>query len=175
MSICSISVAFPTARFTPSSSVQLLWQTRRPINFAQGEFVMLRRFSLLARCRPARRSGAILIGILLSMLLLPGLQICWSIDASSRRAALAIATCAAIGIKERWKQFLQREACLPLHRAGGPVDFGRAVSCKSIGSGLAIAPHRPDLPEPHFDRHQMHAPAESHGGPSSRAGGTMIC
>src|SRR5258708_28461851 len=49
----------------------LLWQTSQTINFAQGEFVMLPAFLMLA----AMQAGApfwlaILIGILLSMLLL---------------------------------------------------------------------------------------------------------
>src|ERR1700730_13180406 len=49
----------------------LLWQTSQTINFAQGEFVMLPAFLMLA----AMQSGApfwlaILIGVLLSLLLL---------------------------------------------------------------------------------------------------------
>src|SRR5580700_5912110 len=84
----------------------LLWQTSQTINFAQGEFVMLPAFLMLA----AMQAGApfwlaIVIGILLSKLLL--------VDPMLRHGVLplAIATMAlAIGIKEAVKQFFSAEA-----------------------------------------------------------------
>ena len=49
----------------------LLWQTSQTINFAQGEFVMLPAFLMLAAMHASAPFWlAILIGILLSMLLL---------------------------------------------------------------------------------------------------------
>src|SRR5438045_6891164 len=92
----------------------LLWQTSQTINFAQGEFVMLPAFLMLA----AMHAGvpfwlAILIGILLSMLLLGlGFKMLL-VDPMLRHGVLplAIATMAlAIGIKEAVKQFFSAEA-----------------------------------------------------------------
>ena len=92
----------------------LLWQTSQTINFAQGEFVMLPAFLMLA----AMQAGApfwlaILIGIALSMLLLGlGFKLLL-VDPMLRHGVLplAIATMAlAIGIKEAVKQFFSAEA-----------------------------------------------------------------
>src|SRR6187401_622435 len=95
----------------------LLWQTSQTINFAQGEFVMLPAFLMLA----AMQAGApfwlaILIGILLSMLLL------------------------ALGFKEAVKQFYSAEASpFPSIVPTGDVEIvGRVVALQSLGV-LALA------------------------------------
>jgi branched-chain amino acid transport system permease protein len=122
----------------------LLWQTSQTINFAQGEFVMLPAFFVLA----AMHAGApfwlaILIGILLSMILLGlGFKLLL-VDPMLRHGVLplAIATMAlAIGIKEAVKQFFSAEASpFPsLVPAGELSILGRAVSLQSLGV-LALA------------------------------------
>jgi branched-chain amino acid transport system permease protein len=122
----------------------LLWQTSQTINFAQGEFVMLPAFLMLA----AMKAGApfwlaILVGIALSMLLLGlGFKLLL-VDPMLRHGVLplAIATMAlAIGIKEAAKQFYSAEASpFPSIIPGGDVSiFGRAVALQSIGV-LALA------------------------------------
>src|SRR6202142_3366086 len=122
----------------------LLWQTSQTINFAQGEFVMLPAFLMLA----AMQAGApfwlaIIIGILLSMLLLGlGFKLVL-VDPMLRHGVLplAIATMAlAIGIKEAVKQFFSAEASpFPsVVPAGDIAIFGRMVSLQSIGV-LALA------------------------------------
>lgn len=122
----------------------LLWQTSQTINFAQGEFVMLPAFLMLA----AMNAGApfwlaILVGIALSMLLLGlGFKMLL-VDPMLRHGVLplAIATMAlAIGIKEAAKQFYSAEASpFPSIIPGGDVSiFGRAVAVQSIGV-LALA------------------------------------
>src|SRR5438445_10745086 len=92
----------------------LLWQASQTINFAQGEFVMLPAFLMLA----AMHVGvpfwlAILIGMLLSLLLLGlGFKLLL-VDPMLRHGVLplAIATMAlAIGMKEAVKQFFSAEA-----------------------------------------------------------------
>jgi len=92
----------------------LLWQTSQTINFAQGEFVMLPAFLMLA----AMHAGvpfwlAVVIGMLASMLLLGlGFKMLL-VDPMLRHGVLplAIATMAlAIGIKEAVKQFFSAEA-----------------------------------------------------------------
>src|SRR5256714_4980743 len=124
----------------------LLWQTSQTINFAQGEFVMLPAFLMLA----AMQAGvpfwlAILIGILLSMLLLGlGFKMLL-VDPMLRHGVLplAIATMAlAIGIKEAVKQFFSAEASpFPsIVPAGDDSLFGRMVSLQSLGVlALAVA------------------------------------
>ena len=92
----------------------LLWQTSQTINFAQGEFVMLPAFLMLAAMQVGAPFWlAILIGILLSMLLLGlGFKLLL-VDPMLRHGVLplAIATMAlAIGIKEAVKQFFSAEA-----------------------------------------------------------------
>jgi branched-chain amino acid transport system permease protein len=122
----------------------LLWQTSQTINFAQGEFVMLPAFFMLA----AMHAGApfwlaILIGILLSMILLGlGFKLLL-VDPMLRHGVLplAIATMAlAIGIKEAAKQFFSAEASpFPSIVPAGEVSIlGRAVSLQSLGV-LALA------------------------------------
>lgn len=124
----------------------LLWQTSQTINFAQGEFVMLPAFLMLA----AMQAGApfwlaIIIGMLLSMLLLGlGFKLLL-VDPMLRHGVLplAIATMAlAIGIKEAVKQFFSAEASpFPsIVPAGDIVILGRQVSVQSLGVlALAIA------------------------------------
>jgi branched-chain amino acid transport system permease protein len=124
----------------------LLWQTSQTINFAQGEFVMLPAFLMLA----AMQAGApfwlaIIIGMLLSMLLLGlGFKLLL-VDPMLRHGvlALAIATMAlAIGIKEAVKQFFSAEASpFPsIVPAGDIAILGRQVSVQSLGVlALAIA------------------------------------
>jgi branched-chain amino acid transport system permease protein len=122
----------------------LLWQTSQTINFAQGEFVMLPAFLMLA----AMHAGApfwlaILIGILLSLLLLGlGFKMLL-VDPMLRHGVLplAIATMAlAIGIREAVKQFFSAEASpFPsIVPAGDIAIFGRVVSLQSVGV-LALA------------------------------------
>jgi branched-chain amino acid transport system permease protein len=124
----------------------LLWQTSQTINFAQGEFVMLPAFLMLA----AMHAGvpfwlAIIIGMLLSMLLLGlGFKLLL-VDPMLRHGVLplAIATMAlAIGIKEAVKQFFSAEASpFPsIVPAGDIAILGRQVSVQSLGVlTLAIA------------------------------------
>jgi branched-chain amino acid transport system permease protein len=124
----------------------LLWQTSQTINFAQGEFVMLPAFLMLA----AMHAGvpfwlAIIIGMLLSMLLLGlGFKLLL-VDPMLRHGVLplAIATMAlAIGIKEAVKQFFSAEASpFPSIVPAGDVSIlGRVVSVQSLGVlALAIA------------------------------------
>jgi len=122
----------------------LLWQTSQTINFAQGEFVMLPAFLMLA----AMHAGApfwlaILIGILLSMLLFGlGFKMLL-VDPMLRHGVLplAIATMAlAIGIKEAVKQFFSAEAApFPSLVPAGEISiFGRVMSLQSLGV-LALA------------------------------------
>src|ERR1700756_3557156 len=86
----------------------LLWQTSQTINFAQGEFVMLPAFLMLA----AMHAGApfwlaILIGILLSMLLLGlGFKMLL-VDPMLRHGVLPLATATPEhprGIQERGEE-----------------------------------------------------------------------
>ena len=124
----------------------LLWQTSQTINFAQGEFVMLPAFLMLA----AMHAGApfwlaIILGILLSMLLLGLAFKMLLVDPMMRHGVLplAIATMAlAIGLKEAVKQFFSAEAlALPLDRADRRRLHPRRMPsrCKaSASSSLAI-------------------------------------
>ncbi|MGB8397643.1 branched-chain amino acid ABC transporter permease [Bradyrhizobium sp.] len=117
----------------------LLWQTSQTINFAQGEFVMLPAFLMLA----AMHAGApfwlaVLIGVLLSLLLLGlGFKLLL-VDPMLRHGVLplAIATMAlAIGIKEAVKQFFSAEASpFPAIVPAGDISLlGRMVSLQSLG------------------------------------------
>jgi branched-chain amino acid transport system permease protein len=117
----------------------LLWQTSQTINFAQGEFVMLPAFLMLAVMHAGAPFWlAILIGIALSLLLLGlGFKMLL-VDPMLRHGVLplAIATMAlAIGIKEAAKQFWSAEASpFPSIIPGGDVTiFGRVVALQSIG------------------------------------------
>src|SRR5215208_5736670 len=102
----------------------LLWQTSQTINFAQGEFVMLPAFLMLAVMHAGAPFWlAIVLGILLSLLLHGVLP-------------LAIATMAlAIGMKEAVKQFFSAEASpFPSIVPAGDVSIlGRVVSLQSLG------------------------------------------
>jgi len=122
----------------------LLWQTSQTINFAQGEFVMLPAFLMLA----AMHTGlpfwlAIIIGILLSMLLLGlGFKLLL-VDPMLRHGVLplAIATMAlALGLKEAVKQFFSAEASpFPSIVPAGDISvLDRPVSLQSLGI-LALA------------------------------------
>ena len=147
----------------------LLWQTSQTINFAQGEFVMLPAFLMLA----AMHAGApfwlaIILGILLSMILL-GLGFKMLVDPMMRHGVLplAIATMAlAIGIKEAVKQFFSAEASpFPSIVPTGDISIlGHAVSLQSIGvlvvailavAGLTALLNRTSL------GHQMQAAAQN--------------
>lgn len=90
----------------------LLWQTSQTINFAQGEFVMLPAFLMLAAMHVGAPFWlAIILGILLSMILLGLAFKMLLVDPMMRHGVLplAIATMAlAIGIKEAVKQFFKR-------------------------------------------------------------------
>ena len=122
----------------------LLWQTSQTINFAQGEFVMLPAFLMLA----AMQAGlpfwlAIIVGIVLSMLLLGlGFKLLL-VDPMLRHGVLplAIATMAlALGLKEAVKQFFSAEASpFPSIVPVGDISLlGRPVSLQSLGI-LALA------------------------------------
>ena len=122
----------------------LLWQTSQTINFAQGEFVMLPAFLMLAVMHLGAPFWlAILVGILLSLILLGlGFKLLL-VDPMLRHGVLplAIATMAlAIGIKEAVKQFFSAEASpFPSIIPAGDVSiFGRSVALQSVGV-LALA------------------------------------
>ncbi|MGJ4930269.1 branched-chain amino acid ABC transporter permease [Bradyrhizobium sp. HKCCYLS2038] len=122
----------------------LLWQTSQTINFAQGEFVMLPAFLMLAVMHVGAPFWlAVLVGILLSALLLGlGFKMLL-VDPMLRHGVLplAIATMAlAIGIKEAVKQFFSAEASpFPSIVPVGDVSIlGRAISLQSLGV-LAVA------------------------------------
>src|SRR5438552_9830162 len=124
----------------------LLWQTSQTINFAQGEFVMLPAFLMLAVMHAGAPFWlAIILGILLSLLLLGlGFKLLL-VDPMLRHGVLplAIATMAlAIGMKEAVKQFFSAEASpFPSIVPAGDVSIlGRVVSLQSLGVlALAIA------------------------------------
>ncbi|MGY3450690.1 branched-chain amino acid ABC transporter permease [Bradyrhizobium sp. USDA 4353] len=122
----------------------LLWQTSQTINFAQGEFVMLPAFLMLAVMHVGAPFWlAVLVGIVLSALLLGlGFKMLL-VDPMLRHGVLplAIATMAlAIGIKEAVKQFFSAEASpFPSIVPVGDVSIlGRAISLQSLGV-LAVA------------------------------------
>src|SRR5437868_11080713 len=117
----------------------LLWQTSQTINFAQGEFVMLPAFLMLAVMQAGAPFWlAIVAGVLLSMLLL-GLGFkTLLVDPMLRHGVLplAIATMAlSLRIKEAVKQFFSAEASpFPSIVPAGDIDIlGRAVSLQSVG------------------------------------------
>jgi branched-chain amino acid transport system permease protein len=124
----------------------LLWQASGTINFAQGEFVMLPAFLMLAVMHAGAPFWlAIILGILLSLLLLGlGFKLLL-VDPMLRHGVLplAIATMAlAIGMKEAVKQFFSAEASpFPSIVPAGDVSIlGRVVSLQSLGVlALAIA------------------------------------
>ncbi|WP_024520142.1 branched-chain amino acid ABC transporter permease [Bradyrhizobium sp. Tv2a-2] len=148
----------------------LLWQTSQTINFAQGEFVMLPAFLMLA----AMHAGApfwlaIVIGILLSMILLGLAFKMLLVDPMLRHGVLplAIATMAlAIGMKEAVKQFFSAEASpFPSIVPTNDISvFGHVISLQSLGvfvvailavMGLTALLNRTSL------GHQMQAAAQN--------------
>jgi len=137
----------------------LLWQTSQTINFAQGEFVMLPAFLMLAVMHAGAPFWlAILAGILLSMLLLGLAFKLLLVDPMLRHGVLplAIATMAlAIGIKEAVKQFFSAEASpFPSIMPAGDISIlGRSVSLQSVGVlALAVIIVLGLVLEPGFDR-----------------------
>ncbi|NPU09590.1 branched-chain amino acid ABC transporter permease [Bradyrhizobium sp. 83002] len=122
----------------------LLWQTSQTINFAQGEFVMLPAFLMLAVMHLGAPFWlAVLVGVLLSALLLGLAFKMLLVDPMLRHGVLplAIATMAlAIGIKEAVKQFFSAEASpFPSIVPAGDISvLGRAISLQSLGV-LAVA------------------------------------
>ena len=122
----------------------LLWQTSQTINFAQGEFVMLPAFFMLA----AAGTGlpfpvAILVGLALSMLVLGFLFKRAMVDPILRHGVLplAIATMAlSLFLKEAVKKFYSAEASpFPsIIPEGNVVLLGVPVSVQSLGA-LAVA------------------------------------
>ncbi|MDJ1158067.1 branched-chain amino acid ABC transporter permease [Chelatococcus sp. SYSU_G07232] len=117
----------------------LLWQTSQTINFAQGEFVMLPAFFMLA----AMNLGlpfmlAVLVGIGLSLLVLGLLFKRVLVDPMLRHGVLplAIATMAlSIALKESVKELYSAEAHpFPSVVPAGNVDvLGVPVSMQSLG------------------------------------------
>ena len=122
----------------------LLWQASGTINFAQGEFVMLPAFLMLAVMHLGAPFWlAVLVGIALSALLLGLAFKMLLVDPMLRHGVLplAIATRAlAIGIKEAVKQFFSAEASpFPSIVPTGDISIlGRAISLQSLGV-LAVA------------------------------------
>jgi branched-chain amino acid transport system permease protein len=124
----------------------LLWQTSQTINFAQGEFVMLPAFFMLA----AMRAGlpfwaAILIGFALSIALLGFAFKRLLVDPMLQHGVLplAIATMAlSTFLKESVKTFYSAEAS-PFPSIAPDVDahiFGVPVSWQNIAAlGVALA------------------------------------
>src|SRR6185503_19751978 len=92
----------------------LLWQTSQTINFAQGEFVMLPAFFVLAAMNAGLPfSLAIVIGLILTVLILGAIFKRLLVDPMLRHGVLplAIATMALLLlIKESVKEFYSAEA-----------------------------------------------------------------
>lgn len=117
----------------------LLWQTSQTINFAQGEFVMLPAFLMLA----AMRLGApfwlaIIVGLMLSLALLGFAFKRLLVDPMLRHGVLplAIATMAlSTAMKESVKTFYSAEAQpFPSIAPSGSLSlFGASVSLQSAG------------------------------------------
>ena len=117
----------------------LLWQTSQTINFAQGEFVMLPAFLMLA----VMRAGApFWLAVIVGARALgrdPRRRVQEAArrsDVASRRAAARHRDDGAVGRHEGIGQALlqRRGAALPLDRADGSVSiFGSSVSLQSLG------------------------------------------
>jgi len=116
----------------------LLWQTSQTINFAQGEFVMLPAFFMLAAMNHgAPFWGAVGIGIVISAVVLGVLFKQWLVDPMIRHGVLplAIATMAlALFLKEAVKEFYSAEAqpFPPLAAATNVSIFGATVALQSL-------------------------------------------
>jgi branched-chain amino acid transport system permease protein len=139
----------------------LLWQTSQTINFAQGEFVMLPAFLMLAVMHAGAPFWlAIILGILLSLLLLGlGFKLLL-VDPMLRHGVLplAIATMAlAIGMKEAVKQFFSAEASpFPSIVPAGDVSIlGRLALAIAVVIGLTALLNRTSI------GHQMQATAQN--------------
>jgi len=116
----------------------LLWQTSQTINFAQGEFVMLPAFFMLAAMNLGLPFwGAVGIGIILSALILGVLFKRLIVEPMIRHGVLplAIATMAlAVFLKEAVKEFYSAEA-QPFPALGAATNvtiFGATVAVQSL-------------------------------------------
>jgi len=116
----------------------LLWQTSQTINFAQGEFVMLPAFFMLAAMNLGLPFwGAVGISIILSALILGVLFKRLIVDPMIRHGVLplAIATMAlAVFLKEAVKEFYSAEA-QPFPALGAATNvtiFGATVAVQSL-------------------------------------------
>jgi branched-chain amino acid transport system permease protein len=117
----------------------LLWQTSQTINFAQGEFVMLPAFFMLA----AMNTGlpfwlALLVGLVLSLVVLGAAFKLLLVDPMLKHGVLplAIATMAlSIFLKDSVKEFYSAEAQpFPSLLPGANLDIlGVQVSVQSVG------------------------------------------
>jgi branched-chain amino acid transport system permease protein len=116
----------------------LLWQTSQTINFAQGEFVMLPAFFMLAAMNHgAPFAAAVGIGIVISAVVLGILFKQWLVDPMIRHGVLplAIATMAlALFLKEAVKEFYSAEAqpFPPLAAATNVSIFGATIAVQSL-------------------------------------------
>jgi branched-chain amino acid transport system permease protein len=117
----------------------LLWQTSQTINFAQGEFVMVPAFFILAVLNLGAPFWlAILVGFAISGLVLGVLFKKVLVDPMLRHGALplAIATMAlSIAMREGVKEFYSAEAQpFPSIIPASTIDlFGIAISVQSLG------------------------------------------
>ncbi len=117
----------------------LLWQTSQTINFAQGEFVMLPAFLMLAVMHTGAPFWlAVIVGIVLSIVILGVGFKKLLVDPMLRHGVLplAIATMAlSVFMKETVKQFFSAEAQpFPSIAPTGSVSiFGSSVSLQSLG------------------------------------------
>jgi len=125
----------------------LLWQTSQTINFAQGEFVMVPAFFMLAAMRVLDMPfwGAVVFGIALSTIVLGMAFKKLLVDPMLRHGVLplAIATMAlALFLKESVKDFYGAEAqpFPPLAAAVNVTLFGAAIAVQSlVVVALAVA------------------------------------
>jgi len=125
----------------------LMWQTSQTINFAQGEFVMVPAFFMLAAMRVLELPfwGAVVFGIALSTIVLGIAFKKVLVDPMLRHGVLplAIATMAlALFLKESVKDFYGAEAqpFPPLAAATNVTLFGAAIAVQSlVVVALAVA------------------------------------
>ena len=120
----------------------LLWQTSQTINFAQGEFVMLPAFLMLAVMRAGAPFWlAVIVGVLLSVAIL-GVALqeaAGRSDAAPRRAAARHRDDGAVGRHEGIGQAVlqRRGAALPLDRAVGFAFRSSAPRCRCRASACS--------------------------------------
>lgn len=116
----------------------LLWQTSQTINFAQGEFVMVPAFFVLATLNLGMPLPiALLVGLALSMLVLGVLFKNLLVDPMLRHGVLPLAICTmalSIFLKETVKEVYSAEASpfpsfLP---EGNLIFFGANISIQSV-------------------------------------------